>query len=311
MEEIEVKFLNIDPEAIQKKFADIGAKKSGEYFYRRRVFDYPDWRLDKQGAWLRLRDEGDRITLSFKQRLGIKSHDGSESDDGMEEVEIIVDDFDKTALLLVRIGFVEKHYAENKRIRWVKDEVEFDIDTFPELEPYLEIEARSWEKIDLSTIAFGQGISTTPIQLVTAMSAIANGGRVVRPQVVDKLLGESWEEKIKPEIGERVISEETAKEITAMMVLAAKEGEAKWTHLKGFSVAGKTGTAQIPISGHYDDEKTIASFIGFAPSDKPKFIMLVTLREPQTSPWASETAAPLWYSIAKELFPYFSIQPES
>ena len=148
MEEIEVKFLNIDPEAIQKKFADIGAKKSGEYFYRRRVFDYPDWRLDKQGAWLRLRDEGDRITLSFKQRLGIKSHDGSESDDGMEEVEIIVDDFDKTALLLVRIGFVEKHYAENKRIRWVKDEVEFDIDTFPELEPYLEIEARSWEKID-------------------------------------------------------------------------------------------------------------------------------------------------------------------
>ena len=148
MEEIEVKFLNIDPEAIQKKFADIGAKKSGEYFYRRRVFDYPDWRLDKQGAWLRLRDEGDRITLSFKQRLGIKSHDGNESDDGMEEVEIIVDDFDKTALLLVRIGFVEKHYAENKRIRWVKDEVEFDIDTFPELEPYLEIEARSWEKID-------------------------------------------------------------------------------------------------------------------------------------------------------------------
>ena len=148
MEEIEVKFLNIDPATIQKKFADIGAKKSGEYFYRRRVFDYPDWRLDKQGAWLRLRDEGDRITLSFKQRLGIKSHDGNESDDGMEEVEIIVDDFDKTALLLVRIGFVEKHYAENKRIRWVKDEVEFDIDTFPELEPYLEIEARSWEKID-------------------------------------------------------------------------------------------------------------------------------------------------------------------
>ncbi|MBI4153596.1 penicillin-binding protein, partial [Candidatus Woesebacteria bacterium] len=133
----------------------------------------------------------------------------------------------------------------------------------------------------------------------------------VKPQVVDKLLGESWEEDIKPEIGERVISEETAEEVTAMMELAAKEGEASWTHLKGFKVAGKTGTAQIPIAGHYDEEKTIASFIGFAPSDNPKFIMLVTLREPQTSPWASETAAPLWYSIAKDLFPYFSIQPES
>ncbi|MBI2121697.1 MAG: class IV adenylate cyclase [Candidatus Sungbacteria bacterium] len=150
MEEIEVKFLNINPAAIQKKLQEIGAQKSGEYFYRRRVFDYPDLRLDKQGAWLRLRDEGDRITLSFKQRLGIKSHDGSESDDGMEEVEIIVDDFDKTAALILRLGFVEKHYAENKRIRWIKDEVEFDIDTFPELEPYLEIEARSWEKIDMA-----------------------------------------------------------------------------------------------------------------------------------------------------------------
>ncbi len=172
-------------------------------------------------------------------------------------------------------------------------------------------ERGTWNIVDLSTTSFGQGVVVTPIQMIKAVSAIANGGRVVRPQVVDKLLGESWEEDIKPEIGERVISEETAKEITAMMVLAAKEGEAKWTHLKGFSVAGKTGTAQIPIAGHYDEEKTIASFIGFAPSVNPKFIMLVTLREPQTSPWASETAAPLWYSIARELFPYFSIQPES
>jgi len=110
--------------------------------------------------------------------------------------------------------------------------------------------------------------------------------------------------------GKRVISEEAAENITAMMVEAAKNGESKWTHLKGFKVAGKTGTAQIPISGHYDDEKTIASFIGFAPADNPKFIMLVTLKEPQSSPWASETAAPLWYGVAKDLFPYFGIQPE-
>lgn len=184
------------------------------------------------------------------------------------------------------------------------------IDLQGEASPRLR-ERGTWNIVDLSTASFGQGVAVTPIQMIKAVSAIANGGRAVKPQVVDKLLGESWEEDIKPEIGERVISEETAKEITAMMVLAAKEGEAKWTYLKGFSVAGKTGTAQIPIAGHYDEEKTIASFIGFAPSDNPKFIMLVTLREPQTSPWASETAAPLWYSIARELFPYFSIQPES
>ena len=94
-----------------------------------------------------------------------------------------------------------------------------------------------------------------------------------------------------------------------MMVEAAKRGEAKWTYERGFGVAGKTGTAQIPIAGHYDEDKTIASFVGFAPHNNPKFVMLVTLREPTTSPWASETAAPLWYSIAKDLFLHFGLQP--
>src|SRR3989344_6624954 len=148
MGEIEVKFLNINSAVVQKKLEKIGAKRVGEYFYRRRVFDYPDWRLDKQGALLRLRDEEDKITLSFKQRLGIKSHDGTTEDSGMEEVEIEVNDFEKTVILLNKLGFIEKHYAENKRIRWIKDGIEFDIDTFPELEPYLEIEAPSWKKID-------------------------------------------------------------------------------------------------------------------------------------------------------------------
>jgi len=133
---------------------------------------------------------------------------------------------------------------------------------------------------------------------------------LVTPEVVGKIASDGWSQEIKPTVGERVISEKAAAEVTAMMYEAAKSGEAKWTYLKGFKVAGKTGTAQIPISGHYDAEKTMASFVGFAPYDKPKFVMLVILREPKSSPWASETAAPLWYSIAKDLFPYFGIQPE-
>lgn len=148
MEEIEVKFLDIDPGRIQDKLRKIGATKVGEYFYRRRVFDYPDWRLDKAASWLRLRDEGDRITLSFKKRVGADAHDGTTNDTGMEEIEIEVNDFDRTAELILGLGFIEKHYAENKRTRWVKDTVEFDIDTYPELEPYLEIEASTWEQID-------------------------------------------------------------------------------------------------------------------------------------------------------------------
>ena len=160
----------------------------------------------------------------------------------------------------------------------------------------------SWNIVDLATSSFGQGVSTTPIQMIRASAVIANGGYLVNPKVVDS------GEQSKPE---RVISEDAANDATNMMIASAKYGESKWTDLQGFSVAGKTGTAQIPISGHYDAEKTIASFIGFAPANNPKFIMLVTLKEPQSSQWASETAAPLWYSIAKDLFNYFGIQPEN
>jgi len=167
-----------------------------------------------------------------------------------------------------------------------------------------------WSSVDLATISFGQGIAVTPIQMVRAVSAIANDGAILTPQVVDSLRAQNWEEDVSPDIGKRVIDKKTAEKVTAMMVAAAKDGEAKWTHAKGFNVAGKTGTAQIPIEGHYDNDKTIASYIGFAPADDPKFLMLVTLREPESSPWASETAAPLWYDIARELFLYYGIQPE-
>lgn len=159
----------------------------------------------------------------------------------------------------------------------------------------------SWSEVDLATASFGQGVAVTPIQVIRAVAAIANDGLLVTPRVVKSTQ--------KPK-DERVIGSEAAAKITAMMAEAAKNGEAKWTNLQGFKVAGKTGTAQIPIAGHYDEEKTNATFVGFAPYDNPKFVMLVTLREPSSSPWASETAAPLWYSIAKDLFPYLGIQPE-
>ena len=184
-----------------------------------------------------------------------------------------------------------------------------DIDLQGEMTPVIRDE-NSMSVVDLATASFGQGIAVTPIQMVNAIVTIARDGVPIKPQVVDKLIAEGWEEDIKPIEGKRVISKKTANELTEMMVSAAKKGEAKWTALRGFSYAGKTGTAQIPVQGYYDEEKTIASFVGFAPAEKPKFVMLVTLREPQSSQWASETAAPLWFEIAKELFSYFNIQPE-
>ena len=168
---------------------------------------------------------------------------------------------------------------------------------------------KDWREIDVATASFGQGIAVTPIQYIRAVGAIANGGYLVNPSVVVKFKGEGWENDNDRKSRNKIISKKAADEVTAMMVEAAKNGESKWTYYKGFKVAGKTGTAQIPIEGHYDQEKTIASFVGFAPYDNPKFIMLVTLKEPSSSPWASETSAPLWYAIAKDLFVYFGMQP--
>ena len=181
------------------------------------------------------------------------------------------------------------------------------IDLEEEADPPLR-EYQDWSSVDLATITFGQGIAITPIQMITATSAIANKGILMQPHLVQKIIGQTAVE-IPPKKVREVISEDTAVKITQMMVNAVEKGEARWAKPEGYQIAGKTGTAQIPIKGHYDTEKTIASFVGFAPADNPKFIMLVTLREPSTSPWGSETAAPLFFDIAKELFTYLGIPP--
>lgn len=168
----------------------------------------------------------------------------------------------------------------------------------------------TWNDVDLVTSSFGQGIAVTGIAMVRAVSAIANGGHLVTPRVVTNIKGDGWSEKVKSNPTQRIISSEAAAETAEMMYQAVERGEAKWTKIPGFKVAGKTGTAQIPVAGHYDSTNTNHSFVGFAPLNKPKFVMLVTLLSPQSSPWAAETAAPLWFSVARELFPYLGISPD-
>jgi cell division protein FtsI/penicillin-binding protein 2 len=168
----------------------------------------------------------------------------------------------------------------------------------------------TWSNVDLDTTTFGQGIAVTAIQMVRAVSVIANGGYLPTPHVVTKIQGDGWQEKIDPPAPIRIISQKAAEETAEMMVAAANIGEAKWTKIPGFTVAAKTGTAQIPVAGHYDPTNTNHSFIGFAPVKNPKFVMMVTLHSPTQSPWAAETAAPLWYSIARDLFPYMGVQPD-
>lgn len=168
-----------------------------------------------------------------------------------------------------------------------------------------------WREIDLATVSFGQGIAVTPIQMVRAVGAIANGGWLMEPRVVKDIIDDNGKTvSVQPKKSRQVISESAARVITEMMVAAVDNGEAKWAKPAGYRIAGKTGTAQIPVAGHYDEEKTIASFVGFAPADNPRFVMLVTLREPQSSPWGSETAAPLFFAIARDLFAYLGIPPQ-
>jgi cell division protein FtsI/penicillin-binding protein 2 len=172
---------------------------------------------------------------------------------------------------------------------------------------------KDWSPIDIAASTFGQGIAVTPIQMVTAFNALANKGVIIPPRVVKKVSQDNsnnitWQ--YQHTNGKRVLSQETADQIKEMLIKAVDDGEAKWTKLKNYTVAGKTGTAQIAIKGNYDEEKTIASFIGFAPADNPKFTMLVSLVEPTSSQWGSETAAPLWFDVASKLLYLWGVAPQ-
>lgn len=167
-----------------------------------------------------------------------------------------------------------------------------------------------WYPIDQATATFGQGITVTPIELLTAFSAIANDGKRMEPHVVAAVqTPEGNQISIPPKILDQPISEKASKVITEMMVDAVNKGEAKFARLKGYRIAGKTGTAQIPVAGHYDPNKTIASFIGFAPADDPKFLMLVIINRPTTSIYGAETAAPIFFKVAKNILTYYGIPP--
>lgn len=170
-------------------------------------------------------------------------------------------------------------------------------------------EKDSWREIDLATASFGQGIAVTPIQMVQAVSAIANGGKLTKPRLVIEIDDGKHKETINEQDQKQVISPKTASQITEMMVNAVEKGEARYFAPKGYRIAGKTGTAQIPVAGHYDPTKTIASFIGFAPADNPRFVMLVRFSQPSSSPFGSETAAPTFFVIANEIFAYLGIPP--
>ncbi len=173
----------------------------------------------------------------------------------------------------------------------------------------------NWFPSELGTNAFGQGIAVTPMQMITAVAAVANRGLLMQPYVVQQSITTDYETgqnqitQAKPTIVRRAISQEAAGTLTYMLTEVVDRGATK-AQVPGYRIAGKTGTAQVPTAYGYHPDDTIASFVGFAPADDPQFIVLVKLDKPQASPWGTQTAAPTFRAIAERLFVYLQIPPD-
>ncbi len=173
---------------------------------------------------------------------------------------------------------------------------------------------REWNPALLMTMAFGQGISVTPLQMTAAFAAIANGGKLMKPSIIDEIRhADGTVDKKQPEVLAQVIRPETSETLTAMLTHSAQYGFAKAGKVQGHRIAGKTGTSQIAgPGGKYErgTGSTIATYAGYAPVDSPKFVVLVKLDRPKKDDFGSKSAAPLFKDIAKFLFEYYDIPPD-
>jgi len=167
-----------------------------------------------------------------------------------------------------------------------------------------------WCPADLAANSFGQGLAVTSIQMATAVGALANGGVLMRPYVVDRILQDGeviWQAS--PQEVRRVVGRQAAAVLTEMLAEALPQ-ETPLGVVPGYTSAGKTGTAQIFHDGSYSDQAIIASFVGFLPAYDPRFVVLVKLDRPQRQPWGSRAAAPVWRNLAGELCAYMGIPPD-
>jgi cell division protein FtsI (penicillin-binding protein 3)/stage V sporulation protein D (sporulation-specific penicillin-binding protein) len=163
-----------------------------------------------------------------------------------------------------------------------------------------------------ATASFGQGITMTALQMVQAYSAIANGGKMVGPHIVDKIVHPDGSEDItKPEAGVQVIDSKTASTLSAMLVDVVENGHGKKAAVPGYYIAGKTGTAQVPFKDKpgYNPDQNIGSFIGFGPVDNPQFVMLVRIDNPKDVKFAESTAAPAFGQMAQFILNYLQVAP--
>lgn len=174
---------------------------------------------------------------------------------------------------------------------------------------------RSWSRALLATASFGQGITVTPLQMASAFGVLANGGKLLRPTIINSVHhADGTEEEVPVRVLDQVITEETSETITAMLVSAAEKGFAKAGRVPGYRIAAKTGTSQIAgPGGRYEagTGSTIASFAGYGPVPNPRFVIIVKMDRPKYREvvHGAAAAAPLFKEIATFLFKYYGIPP--
>jgi cell division protein FtsI (penicillin-binding protein 3) len=170
-----------------------------------------------------------------------------------------------------------------------------------------------WSGLSLATMSIGQEISVTAVQLVAAFAAVANGGRLMQPQIIRAVLDGQGREirSFEPAAVRQVISPETARTLTEMMVNVVRNGTGHNAAIPGYDVAGKTGTAQKmdPATRRYSRAPGVLSFVGFVPADDPRLAMIVLLDEPKNEKWGSEAAAPIFAAIGREVLRYLNVAP--
>ena len=170
----------------------------------------------------------------------------------------------------------------------------------------------AWSGISIGEISMGQEVGVTPLQLVTAYSAIANGGILIQPRIVHDVFQGNSHELLPPAKGQRVVSDQTAATMREMLGRVVEHGSGTPARLSGYTAGGKTGTAQkIDSSGRYSKINYVGSFVGFAPLEKPAITILVAIDSPVGAIYGTEVAAPAFRSIAEQTLAYLNVPQDN
>ena len=168
-----------------------------------------------------------------------------------------------------------------------------------------------WYPVDVGTASFGQGVSVSALQLAMAYAALANGGTLYRPYVMASRRDADGEHRTAPLVVDRPVTADTAATLRSMLLSTVDTGIAHNAAIAGFSVAGKTGTAQIASpDGSYVDDQYVSSFAGFFPADDPKYVVLVVLEKPESRLLGTLTATDAFKGVAQDILRYARIQPD-